>query len=202
MSKENKKTLEVYEKSADKYLERAEDEAVEEMRHQMFRECFDGIPEDAKIFEVGSAGGKDASYLRSLGYKNITVSDVADMFLKTLKEVGFDPLKFNLLEDDFPDKYGYIICWAVLMHFTKDEAKAAIRKMFGALEVGGKLLTCVKTSSDGQSEEWKRADFQDGEEVYFSYWSEDEFRKCLEESGFKKVKFWGYGNWIDCLAEK
>ena len=46
----------------------------------------EGLPRDAKIFEVGSASGRDAKYLHSLGYNNITVSDVADYFFEKIGE--------------------------------------------------------------------------------------------------------------------
>ena len=87
------------------------------------------------------------------------------------------------------------------MHFTKDEAKVAIKKMLDTLNDGGKLLTCVK-SAKTQSEKW--SNFQDVKDVkiYFSFWSEGELRDYLNEVGFKKIRIWKYGDWIDCLAEK
>lgn len=201
MSRENVSTLEIYEKYGEQYLEKRAGEYMEVERREMLGNCLAGLPKDVKIFEVGSAGGRDAKTIQSLGYKNVTVSDVADSFLGALKKEGFAPVKFNLIEDEFHDKYGFILCWAVLMHFTKDEAKRAIRKMFASLEDGGRLLFCVKKSDD-RIDEWRVADFQDGAELYFSYWAEDELRECLEKTGFKTVKIWGYGSWLDCLAEK
>ncbi len=201
VSKENEETLEAYEKYADQYLSREKDENAEKQRQEMMKECLAGVSKDAKIFEVGAADGKDAAYFKSLGYENVTVSDATDAFLRVLEEKGFSPLKFNLIEDNFPDDYDFIMCWAVLMHLTKEEAKAAIQKMFNALNDGGKLLTCLKTS-ELQDEEWKQADFQEEAKLYFSFWSEDELRSFLEEIGFRKIKIWGYESWIDCLAEK
>ena len=94
MSKENEETIEVYEKFGDKYLVRDKNElnvneqALKDDARQkkVIAGYVAGLPDDAEIFEVGSAGGRDAKYLRSLGYKNITVSDVAGFFLDELKK--------------------------------------------------------------------------------------------------------------------
>ena len=116
MSKENEKTIEVYEEFGGKYLERNE-EAIknnprakkdDERRKELLKTYMEGLPRDAKIFEVGSAGGVDAIYLHSLGYNNITVSDVADYFLKRLESEGLTPERFNLRKDDFAAKYDFI----------------------------------------------------------------------------------------------
>ena len=213
MSKENEKTIEVYEEFGGKYLERNE-EAIknnprakkdDEQQKELLKTYMEGLPRDAKIFEVGSAGGRDAKYLHSLGYNNITVSDVADYFLKRLESEGFTPVRFNLIKDDFDDKYDFILCWAVLVHFTKDEAKTAILKMSEALKTGGRIALCVK-HKEGCKEDWGDFYGQIGAKRYFSYWDKDELERCMERSGFKNIKIQQYGGaracWLQCCAEK
>ena len=213
MSKENAETIEVYEKFGDKYLERNRTALINDQQAQkddirqkeLIKSFVDGLPKDAKIFEVGSAGGRDAKFIRDLGYTNITVSDVANYFLKQLKKEGFDPVKFNLIEDEFSDKYDFILCWAVLVHFTKDEAVSAIRKMYEALNDGGRIALCVK-HKEGHTEDWSDFQGQIGAKRYFSYWNQDELEECIKELGFKNIKIWQYGGaracWIQCYAEK
>lgn len=213
MSKENEKTIEVYEEFGGKYLERNE-EAIknnprakkdDERQKELLKTYMEGLPRDAKIFEVGSAGGGDAKYLHSLGYNNITVSDVADYFLKRLEREGLTPVRFNLIKDDFDDKYDFILCWAVLVHFTKDEAKTAILKMSEALKTGGRIALCVK-HKEGCEEDWGDFCGQIGAKRYFSYWDKDELERCMERSGFKNIKIQQYGGaracWLQCCAEK
>ncbi len=213
MSKENEKTIEVYEKFGDKYLERNR-EAVKndpkakedsEKHKEQLKTFLKGLSKDVKIFEVGSAGGRDAKFLRSLGYTNITVSDVANYFLEKLTDEGFSPIKFNLIKDDFDDKYDFILCWAVLVHFTKDEVREAIQKMFNALNPGGRIALCVKYK-EGVEEEWEDFRGQIGEKRYFSYWNEDELNGCMRKCGFENVKIWQHGGaracWLECCAEK
>lgn len=200
MSIENQKTLKAYEQHAGKYLGQDTSNA-DKLKQDMLKKCLVDIPKDAKIFEIGSAGGKDAEFFRSLGYKNITVSDVPSHFLNILKKKGFSPIRFNLIEDEFLDKYNLIYCWAVLMHFTKEEAKSSIRKMYNALDGDGKILICVKTDKN-KKEDW--TDFQNEKQakVYFSFWEENELKNFLNDIGFQDIKIWRYGNWLDCLARK
>lgn len=213
MSKENEKTIEVYEEYGDKYLARNQAaikndpraQKDDERQKQLLKEYTNGLSLDAKIFEVGSAGGRDAKTLFSLGFKNVIVSDVANFFLNKLKEEGFSPIKFDLINDEFSDKYDFILCWAVLVHFTKDEAKAAILKMQGALKDGGRLAFCVK-HKEGHEEDW--ADFQGlmGAKRYFSYWDKDELENFIKECGFKNIKIEQHGGvracWLECCTEK
>lgn len=213
MSKENEKTIEVYERFGQNYLKRNSDDVKnnpkakkdDDRQKELLKKFTDGLPKDAKIFEVGSAGGKDADFIRSLGYTNVTVSDVADFFLRELEKKGLSPIKFNLITDEFGDKYDFILCWAVLVHFTKAEAKEAIRKMFKALNDGGRIALAVK-HKEGHEEEWEDYQGRIGAKRFFSYWQKDELEQCLEECGFKNVQIAKHGGaracWLNCCAEK
>ena len=203
MSIKNEKTINSYEKYAKEYVNQknadSNDDVIKQ-KHAMLSNCLKGVPKSGRLFEIGSGSGEDAAYIQSLGYSNLTVSDAADSFINILRKKGFSPIKFNLLKDDFPEKYDFIHCWAVLMHFTKKEAGESIKKIYNALIDGGKVLFCVKTSKD-KAEGWKRLSEKDGE-IYFSFWSKDELELFLNQVGFKKIEIWGYGDWIDCLAER
>lgn len=211
MSKENEQTIEVYEQFGANYLARNADAVKEnpaakkdnERHVAQLKGFVEELPKDAKIFEVGSAGGRDAKLLRSLGYTNVTTSDVPEFFLNILKDEGFSPIKFDLIKDEFPDQYDFIYCWAVLVHFKKNEAIAAINKMFGALNDGGKIALSVK-HKEGWEEEWKDQDV--GAKRFFSYWTEEELRECIEKAGFKEIEIEQYGGaracWLECSAKK
>lgn len=203
MSIKNEKTINSYEKYAKEYVNQKNADSndnIIKQKHAMLSNCLKGVPKSGRLFEIGSGSGEDAAYIQSLGYSNLIVSDVADSFINILRKKGFSPIKFNLLKNDFPEKYDFIHCWAVLMHFTKKEAGESIKKIYNSLIDGGKVLFCVKTSKD-KAEEWKRLSEKDGE-IYFSFWSKDELELFLNQVGFKKIEIWGYGDWIDCLAER
>ena len=75
MGKENEKTIGVYEKFGDRYLSRNEDDVKNNIkaknnndRHvRQLKKYLDGVPRNAKIFEVGSASGRDAKIIQSFG---------------------------------------------------------------------------------------------------------------------------------------
>lgn len=201
MSRENDETIKTYEQYAEQYLARNTTEEADKLRREMLKERLESLLKGAKIFEVGSAGGDDARFIKSLGFENVTASDVAEPFLDKMRKNGLSPIKFDLVRDNFPDKYDLIYCWAVLMHFTKEEAKDALKKIYEALSEGGRLLTCLKMA-EAKTEEWTQFQGERGAKVYFSYWSEEELRGFLKEVGFRKIDIWGYGNWLDCWAEK
>ncbi|MCL2280269.1 hypothetical protein FWC31_00035, partial [Candidatus Saccharibacteria bacterium] len=66
MSEFNKKTIQAYENHIDDYFADTPAEVTDAYR-EWFGRGFDGMPTTAKIFEIGSATGRDAEYLESLG---------------------------------------------------------------------------------------------------------------------------------------
>ena len=212
MSTENDKTIEVYEKFGQNYLDRNKKDAETdphykediERRRLYMKNITKDLPKDAKLFEVGSASGNEIKTLQSLGFTNITPSDVADFFIRHLQSEGFSPIKFNLITDEFPDSYDFIRCSAVLVHFKKDEAKAAIEKMFAALNPNGICSFSVK-HKEGCTEEWKY-DKDIGAERYFSYWDKDELEDFVKTCGFVDIDVEQQGGaracWLACTAKK
>lgn len=213
MSKENELTIEVYEKYGDKYLARNTEDVKNNQRARInndrhmrqLEKYLYGLSKDSKIFEIGSASGRDAKLIRALGYTNITVSDVANYFLELLRKEGFSPIRFNLITDDFSEKYDFIYCWAVLVHFTKNEAKQAIKKMFEALNNNGRIALCIQ-SRDGYEEAWMDRDGKIGAKRYFSYWTKNELQDYMREVGFKNIEIESNigtkSHWLECCAEK
>lgn len=211
MSRENKETLDVYEELGDRYLERnattmAGDSrlAEENKENQKFLELsLKGLPKTAKIFEIGSAGGRDMKHIRSLGYSNIMTSDAVERFIKILRDEGFPVKKFDLITDDFDEAYDYVLANAVLVHFTKKEAKAAIRKVFDSLSDGGVFAVSVKHKENHESE-WVDKDV--GKKRFFTYWDKGEFVGFLEEVGYRVLSVEQRGGarscWIKIVAQK
>ena len=167
MSIQNKKTIEVYQKTASKYLadsiehESSNMEKVKAKREKLqafLKNSFSSLPKGSKLFEIGSADGENAKYLKNLGY-NVTASDIADEFIKAIKANGLDAIIFNVLEDSFLDKYFGIFCWRVFVHFTKDDALQVLTKTYDALEKGGIFVFNAMNREIRQVEgEW--VDFQ------------------------------------------
>lgn len=176
MSKENQTTVQTYEQDFDKYMD-----ALDQAPHhtEWLRKGLIGIPKDARIFEVGSGSGRDASFIESLGY-SVQRSDVADSFITYLQKNKHSVQKFDLLSDDFSDSpYDVIIANAVLLHFTRKEFLMSVQKISNSLSIGGKFIFCLQ---NGTGEEWK---VNKGGPRYFCYWRKDEVDNILAQQNIE-----------------
>ncbi|MBR6961831.1 methyltransferase domain-containing protein [Candidatus Saccharibacteria bacterium] len=192
MSTQNQKTLEAYDKVAANYLNGAKQfgEKEDKWTQEFIKTTFACVPKGGRVFEVGSANGDLAKLIRKRGF-DVTASDVADVFLAAIKKNGFGPVKFNLLEDSFPEKYDAIICWKVFVHFTADDVREALTKCYDALESGGIcVFSIIDRSCKNKDSEW--ADFPGiyhiGAERYFSYYSEEEMGDIIERTPFRVAR--------------
>ncbi|MCL2869780.1 class I SAM-dependent methyltransferase [Candidatus Saccharibacteria bacterium] len=184
MSRENEKTLEVYEQHIDKFVDRFSYDP-NNYGGGWIDKSLHGLPKNAKLFEVGSGTGDLARYIISLGY-SIQTSDAANSFLKILKEKKLNPIKFNLIKDTFNYNYDYIVANAVLVHFTPDEVKTAIQQIFNALNQNGRFAFSVKYKAEHPNGE---LDNSFGVPRYFSYWTPDEIKDVVKQTGFSKVEY-------------
>ena len=217
MSEENRKTLAAYDKTAQKYLDNSvahdamRPEHAREKRaklNEKLQKAFSTLPKGAKILEIGAADGESTKFLESIGY-DVTASDVAPAFLEALKKQGLKTAKFNVLEDDFPDRFHGILCWRVFVHFTKDDLLLALQRVYEALEPGGRFLFNVfDRETHDIDEQW--VDFNDeykmGAERFYAYYREDTVRELIAQTDFKIADFWkeagGHNDWLVFLLEK
>ena len=200
MSIENKKTVEVYKKKAKKYLEtNIKHDNIDLEKAQKKRERLQSfiktnleiIPKGSNVFEIGSADGKNAKYIQQLGY-NVTASDIADDFINVIKSKDIKTIKFNILEDDFKEKYSAVFCWRVLVHFTKEDIIEILQKIRNVLEKDGVFIFNVMNSENKvTNEEW--VDFSNeyhmGAERYYRYFSEKELNEIITKIGYKVHSF-------------
>ena len=195
MSVQNEKTLDAYQKVAKNYLDsiKTDDptDKVSKKLKDLINNSFKQVPIGSKVLEVGSADGETAKYIKSLGY-NVTASDVAQDFLKAIKENGLDPLKFNILVDEFKDKYYAILCWKVFVHFTNEDALNALQKSYDALEENGLFIfNAINRECKKVDSEW--ADFPGsysvGENRYFNYYTKEDMDKIISNTKFEIINF-------------
>lgn len=204
MSIENKKTLAVYDKTAHLYLassiEHDNLDPVKASRKRkklesLIKSSFACLPSGSKIFEIGSADGANSKFIESLGF-NVTSSDIADDFINATKSKGLHTIKFNVLEDDFPEKYSGVFCWRVLVHFTKEDALTLIQKVYDALEDNGILVfNAINRDTKNTDEEWVdfEGEYHMGVERYYSYFRKEELDSMIDKVGFKIHDFFKQG---------
>ena len=207
----NAKTLKVYAKHAAAYEQNTlsdfknhpeKAKTIQTAQQTFLKNSLKTVAKTAKLFEIGSGYGRDALFIRSLGY-DIQVSDAVDSFLDRLKQENFAPLRFNLITDDFPRRENYILANAVLVHFPKPEVVRALKKIYDALEPNGIFCFSLKQRAGG-GEDYK-TDIA-GEKRYFSYWDIGEIEPIVEKTGFSVVSVKTVGGiracWLDIIAKK
>ena len=156
------------------------------------------MPAGAKIFEIGSATGRDAKFFESLGYK-VQRSDAAESFIQELRGEGYDALKFNLITDEVPIGHDMIFANGVLMHLIREEEEEAFRKIYAALSENGRFVFSVKTGDDGGA--W--SDHKVEGSRYYYMWREDELRRVLAEVGFANIDIGTlWGKWLHVIVNK
>lgn len=219
MSRENQRTIEIYEEYADKYLAgnrlrmEHESERIRNKRaklKKLIQETITGLPEDAVFFEIGSGDGSDVELFSELGVE-IIPSDAPKSFVDIMKQKGLNPIQFNALQDAFPGQYDYIYSLRVLVHFTAEDTKLTLRKVYEALRPGGRYFFNVLNSAghDNLPEAWVDfpGDYEMGVDRYFKYWREDEISTLIENTGFQIRKMFEDGGednkrWFYIVAEK
>lgn len=200
MSIENEKTLEVYNKKAKTYLETSiehDNLNPEKARHKreqlekFIKTNIKTLPKGSKVFEIGSADGKNAKYIEKLGYE-IIASDIAEDFINSIKSKGLKAIKFNVLENEFDEKYSAIFCWRVFVHFTKSDVSKVLKKVYEILEEGGLFIfNVINRETREVDEEW--VDFPNeyhmGAERYYKYFYEEELNEIITKMGYKIYNF-------------
>ncbi len=200
MSKENKKTLEVYKEKAYLYLSNSvEHDNLDPERAKQKREKleklissnFSSLPRHAKIFEIGSGDGSNAKFIQSLGF-DITASDTADDFIRASQSQGLKTIKFNALEDDFPEKYSAVFCWRVFVHFTKEDSLKIMKKVYDALEDNGIFIfNAINREIKSIDNEWVdfEGEYHMGAERYYNYFSQSDLDNIIQKTNFEIEDF-------------
>lgn len=152
-----------------------------------------GLDETAKIFEIGSATGRDAAHFHTRGYQ-VQTSDATKGFVEMLRGQGLDAIQFNVLEDEFPDSYDLIIANAVYLHFTHAQFDKALVDTINALKPGGRFAFSLK---EGVGNKWSKEKL--GAPRYFQYYSGHEMLRKLSLLGLEHHIFCD-GGWIHVVT--
>lgn len=204
MSKENEKTLEVYKEKAYLYLSNSiEHDKLDPIKANQKREKlenlitsnFSSLSEHAKVFEIGSGDGSNAKFIQNLGFE-VTASDTAGDFIKATQNQGLKTIKFNALEDSFPEKYSAVFCWRVFVHFTKEDALDIIQKVYNTLEDNGIFIfNAMNREIKSVDNEWVdfEGEYHMGAERYYHYFSQEDLDNMIQTTNFKIKDFYKDG---------
>lgn len=204
MSCENKKTLGVYERCADVYLNNAikhdnldmiKAKKKKEKLEKFIKDAFSSLPIGSKILEIGSADGANALYLKSLGY-DVTASDVSNIFLEKIKDQGLRTIKFDCLEGEFKEKYNGIFCWRVFVHFTYDDVMKLLERVYENLNDNGIFIfNAINRETRDVDCEWVdfEGEYHMGEKRFYNYFRKEKLDDLISKTNFKIDKFFYEG---------
>ena len=218
MSRENERTIEVYNCFAEKYIKNTllkynEDILAAKRKEQhlqnFFLFGFSSLAKNASLFEIGSGSGDNSVFLSKEGF-DVTASDIAPAFIQEIKKKHNKTIVFNVLTDSFQKKYNGILCWRVFVHFTVNDARIVLSKVFNALENGGRFIfNAMNIEGHRSTSEW--LDFSGiyhlGEKRYYHYYDELELNDLIKKTGFRIVqtRYEGGSNnrkWLVYILEK
>jgi len=177
----NKETLQTYEHHFQEYINGTVQETSgfqKEWLEYLLAFC----EKDAAILEVGSAFGRDATFISQQGFHSLIPTDAFDAAVTTLRERGFIAQKLDLLDDGVVGRYDLIIASAVFLHFTESELRTVLLKIAPALAENGILGFSVK---NGTGEEWSSEKV--GAPRFFHYWTGDTLLPVLADCGYAVV---------------
>lgn len=117
----------------------------------------------------------------------MTASDTADAFIEVTRSQGIRTIKFDALEDGFPEKYFAIFCWRVFVHFTREDALKIIKNVYENLEKNGVFVfNAINRENKTVDNEW--IDFDDeyhmGVERYYNYFYKKDLDDMIQQTQF------------------
>ncbi|ADP70531.1 Methyltransferase type 12 [Rhodomicrobium vannielii ATCC 17100] len=177
MSDSNRETLRSYDARVRNYVAGTAQTVSGEAK-DWIDAALSGLPDTARILELGSAFGRDAAYIASNGFE-IECTDAVPGFLAELKAKGLAARHFNVLTDELTDRYDLILANAVLLHFARHEFTYVLKKMARSLKDGGRFAFSLKK---GQGESWSSEKI--GAPRFFCYWERQDLEPLLADAGF------------------
>lgn len=139
-------------------------------------------PSAAGVLELGSGPGNGARYLESCGL-SVTRTDATPAFVEMMRADGFAATLLDIRTDSFGGPFEVVLADAVLLHLSRAEFAAVLRKARAAVTPGGLLAITLK---EGDGEEW-RCDKLDLPR-HFTYWREAALRTELELAAWTPIR--------------
>jgi 2-polyprenyl-3-methyl-5-hydroxy-6-metoxy-1,4-benzoquinol methylase len=177
----NDTTIKVYDQNIKKYLEQTPSKF--NITHRPLIKWIDlnlsYLKNGARILEIGSGPGRDASYMRKRGF-NVHCSDASQAFVTHLQSLGKKVTLINIITDSILDNFDMVYANAVFPHFTESDTLKALKNIRGMLKKKGILALSIK---QGNGEVWVNEKLH--QKRYVHYWEPSEFIKTVNRNGYK-----------------
>jgi SAM-dependent methyltransferase len=160
------------------------------------------LPQNGNVFELGSAEGRDARYLRDRGF-SVFCTDVIPRALESLVADGFTTSMYDLRaepQQEWINSYDGVFAKAVYLHIPQDIFEKSLDQMSDVLKSGG-IFCCTFKLGVGEEMETGKL----GGERYFKYYTELELENIFKKHQQYEVIETAVTNdekWIQFLLRK
>jgi SAM-dependent methyltransferase len=189
----NQQTIDSYNAHIDYYVQKTPHTISDEFKIWIDK-ALSYLTKEDHILELGSAFGRDATYIESCGY-TIQRSDTTQGFIDILKNQGHHVVSLNVLNDELPNAYSTVFANAVFLHFTPEEFALALGKIHKALPKQGHLVFSVKR---GSGTEWSTEKLDAPR--FFCYWQAEPLTVLLNSNGFVVDSIDSTEKWLYVIA--
>lgn len=181
MNKNYKDTAKVYEKLGKQYIDNVSKVNVPELLKFLKL-----LPKQARVLDVGCAGGRDSIIFQKAGH-NVIGIDIVDAFLKEARrkvpKVKF--IKMDIMKLKFPDNYfDAIYAQAVLLHFKKSDLLKILKQFYKKLKVNGLLHVQLKR---GRGSRIVKEKLVNNHGRFFTFYYKYEAEDYIKRAGFKVI---------------
>ena len=188
MSKTNNETLDSYNKRVLEYV-KTSPQKVGDQLGVWIDKILSKLNTNARILEIGSGSGKDDDYFKSKGF-HMELTDGSQGFVDYLISKGKQARLLNILTDELGDCYQLVFADAVFLHFTSEELKAILSKIYKSLIDRGTVAFTLK-AGNGEEITERKIDAR----RYFRYWSADLIRDLLKNIGYENIQIYTIGDY-------
>lgn len=138
-----------------------------------------------RVLDVGSGPGRDGLLLKEKGL-HVTCLDASRAMVDLSRSRGLDSVQGDFLKLPFPERtFGGVWSYTTLLHVPKKDMQTALSEVARVLLPGGVFgLGMIEGDTEGYRE-------NPGVTLprWFSYYTEEELRNLLAESGFGVAYF-------------
>jgi ubiquinone/menaquinone biosynthesis C-methylase UbiE len=148
------------------------------------------LPKDARVLDVGCAGGRDSKLLAKRGFE-VTGVDLSSGLIGVAKKKSPDIefVQANFLDLPFPENsFEGVWAQASLLHLESvEDVKKALSEFFRVLKKKGVVHITVKAQT-GEDKFAVVSDKLSKHDRFFQFFRKEEVEKLLEEAGFEPEK--------------
>lgn len=172
-----KKTIRAYDKIAERYCKRTEEEGDRDFQKEMLVKTLSHLPDDPRVIDLGCGDGRDTEYMRKKGVDVVGIDLSKSMIsLARSKYPRSTFIHSDMRETVFPEDT-FHAAWAnaSLINLPKSELSHVEKEVYRILEPEGIFSFSFK---EGEGEGFETSVIEEHER-YCSYYTLEEIKKKM-----------------------